>query len=138
MVKIGISSKTSKTLSVIGSRPTFNVSIESLPTSIDSFSVVSNESELSKCLYDIVAILKGYPDIEDVSIDSDISLIAVVGRNMVFKPGISAKIFSVLGGNNINIKLISQNTKELSIIIGVENKDFEKAINAIYENVANK
>ena len=57
---------------------------------------------------------------------------------MVFKPGISAKIFSVLGSNKINIKLISQNTKELSIIIGVENKDFEKAIKAIYDGVVTK
>ena len=54
---------------------------------------------------------------------------------MVYKPGISAKIFSLLGKNNINIKLISQNTKEISIIIGVQNKDFENAINAIYDGI---
>lgn len=123
---------------VLNTLKKYHVSIESIPTSIDSFSVVSSEAELSKCLYDIIAEVKTNPDIEKVSIDSDISLIAVVGRNMVFKPGISAKIFSVLGSNKINIKLISQNTKELSIIIGVENKDFEKAIKAIYDGVVTK
>ena len=93
-----------------------NVPIESIPTSIDSFSVVVEEEKVNKNLYDIIAALKDNSDIEEIKIDNEISLIAVVGRNMVYKPGISAKIFSVLGNNKINIKLISQNTKELSMI----------------------
>ena len=138
VIKNKNSSKIDVINTVLNTLKKYHVSIESIPTSIDSFSVVSSETELSKCMYDILAELKNDPDIEKVSIDSDISLIAVVGRNMVFKPGISAKIFSVLGSNKINIKLISQNTKELSIIIGVENKDFEKAIKAIYDGVVTK
>ena len=57
---------------------------------------------------------------------------------MVYKPGISAKIFSVFGNNNINIKLISQNINELSIIVGIENSDFEKAIKCIYKEIVDK
>ncbi len=54
---------------------------------------------------------------------------------MATKPGISAKIFSIFGNNNINIKVIAQASQELSIIVGVENSQFEKAIKAIYESL---
>lgn len=113
----------------------YSVGVESIPTSIDSFSVVVEEKSINKRLYDVIADLKKNPDIISIDIDNDLALIAIVGRNMVYKPGISAKLFSLLGNNNINIKLISQNTKEISIIIGVQNNDFEKAINAIYDGV---
>ena len=58
--------------------------------------------------------------------------VAIVGRNMATKVGMSAKLFSILGKNNINIKVIAQASQELSIIVGVENSQFEKAIKAIY------
>jgi aspartate kinase len=71
----------------------------------------------------------------DVIIENDIALVAVVGRNMATKPGMSAKLFSIFGDNKINIKVIAQASQELSIIVGVENKDFEKAIKAIYDGL---
>jgi len=113
----------------------YKVGVESIPTSIDSFSVVVEEKNAKKHLYDILGDIKQIPEILNVDVDNDLSLIAVVGRNMVYKPGISAKIFSLLGNSKINVKLISQNTKEISIIIGVSNKDFEKAINSIYDGL---
>ena len=113
----------------------YRVPIESIPTSIDSFSIVVEEKLVRKHIYDIISDLKINEDIIDVSLDDSLALIAIVGRNMVYKPGISAKIFSLLGKNNINIKLISQNTKEISIIIGVQNKEFENAIKAIYDGI---
>lgn len=116
----------------------YNVPIESIPTSIDSMSIVCLEKDISKYIYDIISILKDNNDIEDVSVVHNIALIAIVGKNMVYKPGISAKIFSVFGNNNINIKLISQNINELSIIVGIENKDFEKAISCVYNEIACK
>ena len=70
--------------------------------------------------------------ITDVIVEQGIALVAVVGRNMALKPGISAKLFSIFGSNGINIKVIAQASQELSIIVGVENSQFEKAIKAIY------
>ena len=113
----------------------YKVPVESIPTSIDSFSVVVEEKLAKNYIYDILSDLKKNEDIIDVKIDNNLALIAIVGRNMVYKPGISAKIFSILGKNNINIKLISQNTREISIIIGVQNEDFENAINRVYDGL---
>ena len=54
---------------------------------------------------------------------------------MVDKPGMSGRIFGTIGSNNINIKMIAQGSHELNIIVGVSNKDFEKTINVIYNDL---
>ena len=61
-----------------------------------------------------------------------IAMLAVVGRGMKSKIGISGQIFRELGRNGINIRTISQGADELSIIIGVDVLDQENAIRAIY------
>ena len=113
----------------------YNVIIEHLPTSIDSFSAIVLADSVSERIYEIIKEVKGIEGVTDVSIDDDIALIAVVGRNMVTKSGISGKIFGTVGLANVNIKMITQGAKELTIIMGVANKDFEKAIRVIYDNV---
>ena len=97
------------------------------------FSLIVESKSIQKRIYEVIAEIKSLEDVQEVLIDNDIALIAVVGRNMATKPGISAKIFSIFGENKINIKVIAQASQELSIIVGVENKDFEKAISSIYD-----
>ena len=113
----------------------FKINVEHIPSSIDSFSVIVPNSDIEKNLYDVVTEIKKNQDIQDVSIDNDIALIAVVGRNMVFKPGISGRIFGIVGNHNINIKMIAQGSQEINIIVGVSNKDFENTIVALYDNL---
>ena len=111
----------------------YNVNVEHMPSSIDTFSLIVEAKSIQKRIYEVIAEIKAISDVQDVIIDNDIALIAVVGRNMATKPGISAKIFSIFGENKINVKVIAQASQELSIIVAVENKDFEKAIRAIYD-----
>lgn len=113
----------------------FNVTIEHIPTSIDSFSLVVESKQLEKQMYDIISELKKNKDVVDVDMDEDVALVAVVGRNMVTRPGISAKIFSIFGREQINIKMIAQGAKEINIIVGISNNDFNKSIKAIYSNM---
>lgn len=113
----------------------YKVSVEHIPSSIDSFSVIVANSDVEKCIYDLVSEINKDEEVKNVTVDNDISLIAVVGRNMVTKPGISGKVFGIIGNENINIKMIAQGAQELTIIVGVSNKDFEKTIKAIYDNL---
>ncbi len=113
----------------------YKVNVEHMPSSIDTFSLIVESKSIQKRIYEVIAEIKAIEDVQDVIIDNDIALIAVVGRNMATKPGISAKIFSIFGENKINVKVIAQASQELSIIVGVENKDFEKAIYSIYNNI---
>ena len=71
-----------------------------------------------------------HPD--TIDIESDLALIAVVGRGMKSTRGTAGRIFSALAHSNVNVKMIDQGSSELNIIIGVRNEDFEAAIRAIY------
>jgi aspartate kinase len=113
----------------------YKVSVEHIPSSIDSFSVVVANNDVEKCIYDLVSDINKDEEVKNITVDNDISLIAVVGRNMVTKPGISGKVFGLIGNENINIKMIAQGAQELTIIVGVSNKDFEKTIKAVYDNL---
>ena len=68
-----------------------------------------------------------------IELESDIALIAVVGRGMRFNRGTSGRIFSALAHANVNVRMIDQGSSELNIIIGVRNHDFDAAIKALYD-----
>ncbi len=111
----------------------FRVSVESVPNSVDSASVIVETKQVDSCLYEIVARLKKDIDPDEVKIEERVALIAVIGRGMKSRPGMSGKFLSEFGRQGINIKMINQSSDELTIVVGVENRDFEKAINCIYE-----
>lgn len=110
----------------------YGVSIEQVPISVDTFSVIVQSDYVSACLYDIVGDLKKELKPDDLRIEDHISLIAMVGREMRNRPGMSGALLSECGRNHINIRTISQSSHELSVLIGVNDADFEKAIRAIY------
>ncbi len=112
----------------------FNVSIEHIPSGIDSFSVVVPLSSVEKCKYEIITELKQELKAE-VTVDEDIALVAVVGRNMVNKSGLCGAIFQTMGEEKINVKLLAQGPQELNIIIGVSKEDYEKTIKTLYQRL---
>ena len=111
----------------------YGVSIESVPTTVDTYSVIAASNLINHCLYDIVGKMKEELKPDDIRIEEHIALIAIVGRAMKDQPGISGRLLSEFGQNQINIKVINQSSYELSIIIGVHNRDFEKSIQCIYD-----
>ena len=111
----------------------YQVSIESVPVTVDTFSIVVQSKTIEKKLYEIISELKKELQFDDVQVESHLAMLAVVGRAMRRVPGMSGKLLSVLGDQQINIRTLSQACDEQSIVIGVENKDFGKAIQAIYQ-----
>lgn len=108
------------------------ISIDHIPSGIDSFSIVLPSESIERITHEIVEELKAKCKTESVYVHKNLSLITTVGIKMAYKPGISAKLFTALGDGNINIRMINQGSSEINIIVGVEDKDFEKAIRAIY------
>ena len=110
----------------------YNVSVEHVPSGIDNFSIVVATSSIERCMYDIASELKQVCQTDSIKITGNISLIAVVGRNMASQCGMSGRVFKTLGDHDINIRMIAQGSDEINIIVGVENEDFKKAIQVIY------
>jgi len=71
--------------------------------------------------------------INESQIENSLSNIAIVGDNMKSKKGVSGKLFSTLGNNNINIRAIAQGASERNISIIIDEKDNIKALNSLHE-----
>lgn len=110
----------------------YQVCVEHVPTGIDNFSIVVATSAIERCLYEVAAELKQVCKTDSIKVTGNISLIAVVGRNMASQCGTSGRLFKTLGDNNINIRMIAQGSDEINIIVGIENEDFNRAIQVIY------
>ena len=111
----------------------YGVSIEHIPTGVDSFGVVVNGEDVKDTIYSIINDLQQELKPDSINLVDKLALISVVGRNMSRRPGTSGRVFGVLGEAGINIRMITQSSQEISIIVGVNNDDFEKAINVIYD-----
>lgn len=110
----------------------YDVSVEHIPSGIDNVSVIVSRKDLEGKTDDIIDEIKRKLDPETVDVFDDISLIATVGSGMSYRPGTSARLFTALASEGINIRMIDQGASEMNIIIGVDTKDFENAIRAIY------
>lgn len=114
-----------------------DISIEHIPSSIDSISIIVSDSEIHTKLDKVIEEIKIYCKPDSIITYSDMSLVAIVGRGMINNWGTCAKIFTTLAEKGVNIKMITQGSSELNIIIGIESKDFDKAILSIYEAFRN-
>lgn len=110
----------------------YDISLEHLPSGIDTVSVVMSGKQLDGRLDEILEEFRQQlkPDTMDVS--EDVALIATVGFGMSARPGTSARLFTALAEAGVNIRMIDQGSSEMNIIVGVENQDLEKSIKAIY------
>lgn len=109
------------------------LSFEHVPSGIDTLTVYVQQDEFADKEQNVIAGLHRAVQPDSIELESDLALIAVVGRGMRRNRGTAASIFGALAQNYVNIKMIDQGSSELNIIIGVENRDFETAIRSIYD-----
>ena len=110
-----------------------NISIEHMPSGIDTMTIFVHQDELQEHEQKVLAGIHRAVEPDLLELEADLALIAVVGRGMRFTRGTSGRIFSALSHSNVNVRMIDQGSSELNIIIGVKNSDFEYAIKAIYD-----
>ena len=73
--------------------------------------------------------------IDSIKIENDLSLIAVVGEGMRHTPGISGKLFSVLGEKNVNVIAIAQGSSERNISFIIKNDEVKSAIRSLHQYI---
>lgn len=110
----------------------YNISIEHLPTGIDTMSIVIPDNELAGKEDVVIERIKKVVDPDHIEIKSGISLIATVGHGMSYKPGSASTLVGALAKEKINIRMIDQGSSEMNIIVGIATSDYERAIKAIY------
>ena len=109
------------------------LSVEHVPTGIDTMSIVLSEKgfkglDENKLVDDI----RGAVNPDHIEVTHSLALIAVVGHGMANSRGVAATIFNALYKAGVNVRMIDQGSSELNIIVGVEEKDYNTSIKAIY------
>lgn len=113
------------------------ISIEHMPSGIDTMTIFVHQDEFEEKEQKVIAGIHRAVEPDFLELESDLALIAVVGRGMRATRGTSGRLFSALAHANVNVKMIDQGSSELNIIIGVRNHDFQPAIKAIYDIFVN-
>ncbi len=114
----------------------YDIPVEQIPSGVDSFSVLFPSESIKTKKYDLMHELKSNESIDSCELTEGISLIAIVGRQMAYRTGISGKIFKALGDNKINIRTIEQGADEINIMVGVYSEDFERTVRVLYDSFA--
>ena len=110
----------------------YDISVEHIPTGIDTMSLIIESTELKGKIEKVVDRIKTVVSADNITVSEGLSLIALVGHGMRYKIGTAGRLFNALAKAEINIKMIDQGSSELNLIIGVDNKDYEGSIKAIY------
>ena len=108
------------------------VSFEHFPSGIDTMSVVVPTKALQNKRADIMAGICKAVNPDNIFVEENLALIAIVGRGMVKAKGTAARIFTALANSGVNIRMIDQGSCELNIIVGIDSNDYITALNAIY------
>ena len=109
------------------------ISIEHMPSGIDTMTIFVHKDIFEEKEQQVIAGIHKAVHPDHIELESDLALIAVVGRGMKATRGTAGRIFSSLAHAHINVKMIDQGSSELNIIIGVRHDDFKNAIRALYE-----
>lgn len=124
--EIGFGAKVLQTIADMG------ISFEHLPSGIDTMCVVLSRTDLKEKEEELIRRINAVVQPDFISLEGELALVAVVGRGMMGTPGSAARVFGALAKEKINIRMIDQGSSELNIIVGVNEKDFERAVGAIY------
>ena len=110
----------------------YRIHCEHLPSGIDTMSLIVARSELEANLDEFITDLHRVTDADHITVDSNLALVAIVGRGMKEAKGTAARICSAISSAGINIRMIDQGSSELNVIIAVYEKDYEGTVRAIY------
>lgn len=109
-----------------------DISFESMPCGIDNLTIILNDADIKGKMDVLYHEIRTELKPDTVEIASSIALIATVGRGMARTVGVAARLFTALSEAGISSRIIDQSPKEMNLMVGVDQRDFEGAVRAIY------
>lgn len=109
------------------------VSWEHMPSGIDTVSIIVKDDEIKGKGEAILEAIERQLAPDDLSLTTGLAIIATVGQGMNHHVGVAARLTGAIAGAGVNLRVIDQGSSEMNIIIGVESRDLENAVRAIYE-----
>lgn len=109
------------------------VLVDHVPSSIGVMTVLVDDAELSGKEESILRRIRREIDPYSISIERDLALVAIVGMEMRGVHGVTAAILETLAEKGIGTRMMIKSMKEISLILGVSEADFEPTIEALYK-----
>jgi aspartate kinase len=113
------------------------ISYENTPCGIDSMSVIIRDEELDGKGDALLRDIRRELEPDRAVLIPGLAMIATVGEGMSHRTGIAAKLFTALSDAKVNVRVIDQGASEINIMVGVEESDYERAVQAVYTAFAN-
>ena len=105
---------------------------EHMPTGIDTISLIVRDEVLAGKGAKVVEEIRSSLKPDSVALVSGMAMIATVGVGMNHHIGIAARLCNAMAEARVNLRVIDQGSSEMNIIIGVDDRDLDKAVRAIY------
>ncbi|MCJ1906951.1 aspartate kinase [Planococcus ruber] len=110
-----------------------NVSYEHIPSGIDNLSVIIRSHQLTpEKEFRIVSRVKTELNADDVHLNSNFSMVVLVGEGMKYTTGLAARATEAISRTGANIEMINQGSSEVSLVFGVLQKDEQKILKELY------
>ncbi|MFD1484705.1 aspartate kinase [Lacticaseibacillus baoqingensis] len=113
---------------------TYHLKVAYMPTSIDTLNLICHGTLEATARHDLAADLVAACAPDDLEIQANIALISTISPRLAKRPAIAGRLLAYLDDNNIPVRLVSQNSGDTNLLIGVASTDYARALNAIYQN----
>lgn len=127
---------TRKVLSILEEE---NISIEHIPSGIDSISIIMRSTQIKGKEERVLSKIRENIPVDELTIDYDLAILMIVGEGMNKAVGTAAGATAALSKRNVNLNMINQGSSEISMMFGIDEQYSDIAVQAIYdEYFANK
>ena len=133
VIKSGLSSMVGAFRQILGFFAKYNISVAYTCGGIDCYSVIVETKHLEPVRYRILSELETEMTPDKMNVSDGLAVVAVVGRKMVLRVGCCGKILATLGNADVNIRMITAGPEEMNVIVGVDEKDFARSVQVLYE-----
>ena len=108
------------------------IPFEHMATGLGSVSLVVPTAAIKDCREQLEREIRRAVRPDSIQITDGLAMIAVVGRGMVDRPGVSSRLFGAVAAAGISVRVIDQGCSEMNIVIGVREEQYEAAVRAVY------
>lgn len=127
---------TRKVLSILEEE---NISIEHIPSGIDSISIIMRSTQIKGKEERVLNKIRENIPVDELTIDYDLAILMIVGEGMNKAVGTAAGATAALSKRNVNLNMINQGSSEISMMFGIDEQYSDIAVQAIYDKYfANK
>lgn len=132
--KIGLNTHKGFVRKVLSILEYHGIVFEHMPASLDTMNILIPYASMQPCLAkELADEIKESIHPDSIQLLDKIAIVSIVGRNMFQRVGIAAKMLTALSDNRINIRMLIQGCREINVIAGIDESNYERAVRALFD-----